>query len=162
MNILTIRDYSLIILSFIIWMILSIIPFGKYWIIVKPDFVALSLVYWAVFLPRLVGIIFAFVLGVFWDLLIGNPLGTSSLSFVLLVYISGFLRVKLNSTCLWQQALSILALVASYKLLMLWSNLFIANIKISPSYWLSVVSSIFFWPLTFIITQYYQRAFALR
>ena len=162
MNIIILKNYWFICVSFIFWMMVSIIPLGTYWVIIRPEFIVLSLIYWAIFVPGLVGIIFAFILGIFWDLLLGSPLGASSLSLCLIVYLVNFLRPKLVSSCLWQQALTIFSLVASYKLILLWANLFNTSISVPISYWLSILTSIIAWPLVYIATQYYQSITAIR
>ncbi len=151
------KAYIGVIISFVIAMILAVFPISESLMWVKPNFIVLILIYWVVKAPKVVGIYFAFVLGILLDLLLYRTLGVSSIALCIVVYLSNLLRNKLNSFCLWQQALTILILVGFYQLILVWSYLFEGNIEIKVSFWLTLLINIVFWPIIYFVMSIYHR-----
>lgn len=67
-------------------LILNCFPFGGLPFV--PDFVALTLAFWAVYQPRLVSMGSGFILGLLMDVLYTTTLGQYALAYVLLAYVS--------------------------------------------------------------------------
>lgn len=162
MNSQVLKNYFLITLSFVLWLVITAIPMGKTWVSIKPDFIVLVTIYWVTFLPNAVGITYSFIIGLILDLLLSNPLGSSSLGLSLVAYLANFLRFRLNSTCLWQQALAILGLVGSYKIIVVWANLFSGMQGVNFMTWVSIISSMLFWPIVYIFMHYFRNIINIR
>jgi rod shape-determining protein MreD len=76
-----------IILTLLCALGLNLLPWSGALIWVRPDFVALALLYWCVHAPRTVGFFSAFVLGLLMDVAMGRWLGEYALAYTVLAYL---------------------------------------------------------------------------
>ena len=67
-------------------LMLNLLPWSGAWLWVKPDFVALVVLYWCVEQPRRVGFISAWVLGLLMDVGDGALFGQHALAYSILAY----------------------------------------------------------------------------
>jgi len=72
--------------SLAVALLLNMLPWSGAWLWIKPDFVALVVLYWCVEQPRRVGFIAAWVLGLFMDVADGTLLGQHALAYSILAY----------------------------------------------------------------------------
>ncbi|MGH8729580.1 MAG: rod shape-determining protein MreD [Burkholderiales bacterium] len=86
-----------IVITLAIAMVLNVLPWSGVLIWLKPDFVALILLYWCVHAPRSVGFFSAFVLGLLMDVAMGRLLGEHALAYTVLAYlgVTLFRRVQM-------------------------------------------------------------------
>lgn len=86
-----------IVLTLVIAMGLNLLPWSGWLLWIKPDFVALILLYWCVHAPRSVGFFSAFVLGLLMDVAMGQLLGEYALAYTVLAYlgVTLFRRVQM-------------------------------------------------------------------
>ena len=73
-------------LSLGVALMLNLLPWTGAWLWIKPDFVALVLLYWCIEQPRRVGFIGAWVLGLFMDVADGSLFGQHALAYSILAY----------------------------------------------------------------------------
>ena len=73
-------------LSLGVALMLNLLPWSGAWLWIKPDFVALVVLYWCIEQPRKVGFISAWVLGLFMDVADGTLLGQHALAYSILAY----------------------------------------------------------------------------
>ena len=75
----------IILLTLVIGLMLTLmmLPLGY----IAPEWILLINIYWALALPSNTKMILAFVSGFFVDIILGHPLGISSLSYVIFIYI---------------------------------------------------------------------------
>lgn len=86
--------------------LLNLLPWGALsWV---PDFLAITLTFWAVREPRLVGIGTAFALGLLLDVHDATVLGEHALGYTLLAYAAAVLSRRLPAFTLAMQALQVL------------------------------------------------------
>jgi len=141
-------------LSFTIALLISLIPL-PYWINwLRPDFLALLLIYWIMITPERVGLRTAWCLGIVVDLVQGNLLGLHALSFCLVAYLVLTLHQRLRVFPMVQQAFCVLFLVGLQHLLVVWVEGITGHPPQDLSYLLSIASSMFVWPwLTFMMQE---------
>src|SRR5688572_21532854 len=86
-----------ILLTLSIAIVLNILPWSGALVWLRPDFVALVLLYWCVHAPRTVGFFSAFVLGLLMDVAMGRWLGEHALAYTVLAYlgVTLFRRVQM-------------------------------------------------------------------
>ena len=72
--------------SLIAALLLNLLPWSGAWLWVRPDFVALVVLYWCVEQPRKVGFFSAWVLGLFMDVADGTLFGQHALAYSILAY----------------------------------------------------------------------------
>ena len=82
--------------TFLVGLILMLIPLPMEWRVIRPDALTLALFYWVMALPHRVGIFTAFCVGLLRDLMQGSPLGLSSPGLMLatLLLLMNYQRVR--------------------------------------------------------------------
>lgn len=101
--------------------LIAVLPWTGGWLLARPDFVLLVLIFWTVHEPRAVGQGIAFALGLLMDVSDSMLLGQHALAYVVGVFGAQVLRVRILSFHLPEQTLHVLGLflVASLTLLAL-------------------------------------------
>jgi rod shape-determining protein MreD len=97
----------LVVVSMVIALLINLAPWSGWGLLVKPDFVLLMLLYWAMHESRDVGQGWAFVLGLVMDVADSVLLGQHALVYVAAVYLTQLLRLRLFQLSLLEQALHI-------------------------------------------------------
>ncbi|MBL1260454.1 MAG: rod shape-determining protein MreD [Thiotrichaceae bacterium] len=150
---------DVIIFSFIAAFALTVFPLPNWLAVVRPEWVALVLIYWCMALPNRIGIGIAWAIGLMLDVLRIGLLGENALALCIIAYITLKLYQRLRVFPLWQQALSVFVLVSLSQMLHLW----IKGITGQPidllTYWLPSISSMVAWPLVFTTLRALRRKF---
>jgi len=100
---------STIVVSFAIALLLNFLPWQN--IALVPDFVALTLAFWCVRQPQLIGLGLAWVLGLLTDVGNGVLLGQHALSYSVLAFCAVSLSRRILWFGLWGQTLHVVALL---------------------------------------------------
>lgn len=153
------RSGWVIVASFIVALMLTIVPLPGWTEPLRPEWVVLVLVYWCMALPQRVGVGTAWVLGLMLDVMQGALLGQHALSLSLIAFITLKLYQRVRFFPLWQQALIVLLLTMLHQLLMLWIKGVSGASGAAWSYWLPSLSSMVLWPATFVLLRRLRRHF---
>jgi len=153
---------GVIIATFVAGFLLTILPLPQALEIWRPDWVMLTLLYWALALPERIGVGIAWVVGLLKDALVGTLLGQYALAYVLATYLIIKLHQRIRLHPLWQQALSILVLLALSQLLVLWVNGIIGRPAHSWLYWMPSLVGALLWPVVFTLLRAVRRNFLVR
>ncbi len=78
----------------------------------RPDFLALVMLYWCIQEPRYVGVGIAWVLGLVMDVADATVFGQHALAYAVLAYAAEYFRRRVLRFPLWQQAAQVAALLA--------------------------------------------------
>ena len=155
----------IIVLTFLVAMILSVIqiPDGVpaelgY---VRPDWVALVLIYWVIALPHRVGVVTAWAVGLIMDILIGSLIGQHALGYIIIVYIAASLYQRLRMFSVWQQAAVLFALLGLNHILGFWIESIAGLSEWSLWYLLPAVSGALLWPWIFLMLRFLRRQFVV-
>ena len=73
-------------LSLIAALLLNLLPWSGAWLWIKPDFVALAVLYWCIEQPRRVGFVSAWMMGLIMDVADGTLFGQHALAYSILAY----------------------------------------------------------------------------
>lgn len=73
-------------LTLIAALMLNLLPWSGAWLWLKPDFVALVVLYWCIEQPRKVGFVSAWMMGLIMDVADGTLLGQHALAYSILAY----------------------------------------------------------------------------
>jgi rod shape-determining protein MreD len=122
----------------------------------KPDFVTLVLIYWVVFLPNIIGIITAFIIGLYMDLVIGNLLGTMGLALPVVAYLTKLFSNRLLIFRFWQHSLIILMLLGISQMLVLWIYIITGKQPQNFTYWIMSITSVLMWPVVYYCLNYFR------
>ena len=114
---------GLIFFSLLAAYMLDVLPWSGAWLLARPDFVLLVLLFWTVHEPRVAGQGFAFMAGLLMDVSDSMLLGQHAFAYVLAVYGAQVLRVRILAFHLPEQTLHVIGLTFAASLTMLALNL---------------------------------------
>jgi rod shape-determining protein MreD len=140
----------IIIASFVVALALTILPLPNWLGMIRPEWVALVLIYWCMALPGRVGVGFAWTIGLLLDVLRAGLLGQHALSLAIVAYITLQFYQRIRVFPLWQQAISVLILILLHLLLQLWIKGISGNPPPALAFLLPALSSMLLWPLMFL------------
>ncbi len=140
------RVFFLIISSLFVGLYLMLVPLPFWLDLVRPDLFTLILLYWIMQESARIGIWVVFFIGIFLDVLYGTPCGLHVLGLVTITYMTLKIYRQLHSFPVWQQAVYIVGLIATYKVVLYtFALLTTGNIDLLKLS-LTTVSSLLFWP----------------
>jgi rod shape-determining protein MreD len=151
-----------IVVSFLLTLLLTIVPLSETFAPARPQFAVLCLIYWNMALPQRVGVGVGWTLGLFVDVITGGLLGMHAFSFAVVSFLTLKLYQRVRVFPLWQQALTVLVLTGMNQMLILWVRGIIGTQPQSWSYWLASLTSMAIWPLVFIFMRRVRRRFQVR
>ena len=142
-------------------MVLAVMPMPHFFPVelgfLRPDWVAMILVYWIIALPHRVGIATAWLAGIAVDVLLGSPIGQHAFSYVLVAYVATSLYQRLRMFSVWQQATILLALLGLNQLVGFWLESTVGPTDWSLWYLMPALSGAFLWPSVFLMLRYLRR-----
>lgn len=153
------RSYMPIAFSLIIALMLVMLPLPDWARVARPDWVSLALIYWAMALPRYVGVGHAFTLGLLLDVSQGTLLGQHALGLVIIVFLVQQLYLRIRIYTLIQQAFFVCILLVIKQLVVLWVNGMIDHAPETALYFLPAVTGAVMWPWIFILLRDIRRRF---
>ncbi len=146
-----------IVLTLLVGLVANTMPMSGMALTLKPDFLALVLLYWCIQEPRLIGVGVAWCLGLMMDVVDATVFGQHALAYAVLAYGAGHFRRRVLRFPLWQQA-------AQVAVLLLLSSGLVLLVRIAggapPPRWTYVVGSLtgaLLWPLVTALLQWPQR-----
>lgn len=136
-----------IILSIVAALVLAIAPLPAWAEAFRPDWIALTLIYWAMNLPRTCSIGWAWIIGLVLDVAEGTLLGQHALALSLVIFVTVRFHLQMRQFPTLQLLATVLALLALYQFVLFWIN-GVAGVN-SPAivYWGPVISGSLIWPL---------------
>lgn len=141
--------------------ILALLPMPDWTIWIRPAWILLVMIYWAMIIPTQVGVGVAWIVGILFDLLSGTLLGEHALAFVAVIYFVSRMHIRLCMYPMLQQGLSVLVFVFQYQFILYCIQGFIGELPSSPLYWLSAVTSMLLWPWLFVLMRDCRRWFRI-
>lgn len=151
------QGYWVILVSFFVAYVLAVLPLPVWLQWARPEWVALTLIYWAIALPHRVGILTGLVLGVGLDALEGAALGQNAFALVVVALLCLTLYQRLRVFSLWQQAGTVFVLIGINQLVCQWvQNLEGVGAR-SLLFLLPAVSSALLWPLVLHLLRHVRR-----
>jgi len=146
-----------IVLTLLVAVLANTVPMSGMALTLKPDFLALVLLYWCIQEPRLIGVGVAWCLGLMMDVVDATVFGQHALAYAVLAYGAGYFRRRVLRFSLWQQA-------AQVAVLLLLSSGLVLLVRIAggapPPRWTYAVGSLtgaLLWPLVTALLQWPQR-----
>lgn len=138
-------------------LLLNLLPAGGLWLVMRPDFLALSLLYWCIQQPRLLGVGVAWAFGLVMDVGDGTLFGQHALAYSALAYTAEYFHRRVLRFPLWQQAAQVAVLLFLCALLVLIVRLMGGAAAVSWTYFLPAVSGALLWPVISVFYQWPQR-----
>ncbi len=151
------RHIRLVIYSIIAAFALAILPLPGWAIELRPDWVTLVLIYWAMALPSNVGVAIAWLMGLILDVSYGALLGEHALGLAIVIYVVHTQHQRLRMASLLQQAIVIFFLLMLKQLLVLWVNGITGRAPDSWLYFMPSLIGAILWPWIYIILRDLRR-----
>lgn len=149
------RNGFVIVITLIIAMLLMIIPIPDSLRFFRPEWVVLTLMYWAMALPYRVSIGVGWLTGLVMDVIMGGTLGVMAFSYAFAVYLIARFHLQLRQYPLWQQALTIFSVV----LLVHFVSIMDGRPDMSWIVWMPVITSTIMWPVIYPVLRKIRRTF---
>ena len=156
------RGYSVIILTFLVAFVLAVSPLPQWLQSGRPEWVALTLIYWTIALPHRIGVATALVLGVGLDVLEGAVLGQNAFALAVVVLLALTLYQRLRVYSLWQQAAVVFVLVGINQLICQWVQNLEGLGTRSLQFLLPAISSALLWPFVLQILRFLRRYYRVQ
>jgi rod shape-determining protein MreD len=133
--------------SAIVGLLLSVLPLPSVLGWIRPDFLLLIVIWFALMAPRAGGLLFAFVAGLMLDAFRGVVLGQHALAFVLIAYLVHRFHLRVRMFSLLQQSLFVLSLLWLYQFILFWIDGVTGHPVTDWARWLPVVTGTLLWPV---------------
>jgi rod shape-determining protein MreD len=158
----TVRSGTRVILiSLVVALFLTILPWPTWAEEFRPQWLAMTLIYWSLALPNRVGVFWGWLAGLTLDVVSGTVLGQHALSLSVTTYLAVELHPRIRVFPLLQQAVSVWVLLLVERLLSLW--VIGATGQPTPTlwYWMPTFVGMLLWPWVFILLRDVRRRFAV-
>jgi rod shape-determining protein MreD len=114
------RQWWVSILSLVATLALASVPLPDAVAPLRPDWVAVVLLYWSLMAPRHFSLMTAFWMGIALDTLTGALLGQNALALLVIVYLAEKFHLRLRVFPLSQLAITVLLLLGLYEFILFW------------------------------------------
>lgn len=145
-----------VLVTLLIAVILTIIPLNETLAIWRPEWIALTLIHWALVIHDRSSLFLAFIIGLIIDTLYGSILGQHALGYTLITYLAVRLGLRMNPEAFFQQVALLGAVLVLYLLINLWMQGVTGNSINGWLYWAPLLSSSIIWPFYRLILSYFH------
>jgi rod shape-determining protein MreD len=136
------------------------LPVWAWWL--RPEWVVMLVIYCVISFPFRMGMVYAWLMGLGLDLLVGRIVGQHALALTIVAYLVLLFHQRAIIYTLGQQSLSVFGLVLLYQLTNYWVYGLTGGMLIEFSFLLSALSSALVWPLFYYFIQYTVTRFGRR
>jgi rod shape-determining protein MreD len=140
-------------------LVATVAPLPDWLELMRPDFVALTVLWFTLLSPRLTGLFYAWGAGLALDAFYGVLLGQHALALIVITYVASKLRLQVRAFPPLQQSAVILALLFLNEFLLFWLDGVAGHPVTDWRRWLAVPVGAACWPL---VTGLYSRVAARR
>ena len=135
----------------------NLLPVSGVALALKPDFVALVLLYWCIQEPRYVGVGIAWWIGLVMDVGDGTLFGQHALAYAFLAYAAEYFRRRVLRFPLWQQAAQVAVLLGLCAALVLLVR-YVGGAPLPRwTYAVPPLVGALLWPVVTLVLQWSQR-----
>ena len=146
-----------IVFSLAVALLLNLLPLQGVTLLLRPDFVALMVLYWSINQPQRVGMSVAFTMGLLMDVGDASIFGQHALAYSVMAFIGLLLHRRLRIFSLHKQAPQVGLLLLSAQLIMLLTGLLAGANFPGWDFFLASVSGALLWPLLPALVKMPQR-----
>jgi len=136
-----------VMICIIMALMLAIVPMPALASPYRPDWVALTLIYWSISMPRTYSVGTAWLVGIVLDVAHGTLLGQHALALAFITYLTARFHLQLRVFPLLQMTATVFALLSIYQFILFWINGIAGTYADTAAYWGPVVSGTLLWPL---------------
>jgi rod shape-determining protein MreD len=138
-------------------LVANTLPLSGVAVLLKPDFLALMLLYWCIQEPRLIGVGIAWCVGLLMDVTDATVFGQHALAYAVLAYAAEYFRRRVLRFPLWQQAAQVAVLLLACSALVLVIRVVGGAPTPGWTYTVGPLVGALLWPLMTVLLQGPQR-----
>lgn len=138
-------------------LVVNTLPMTGVALALKPDFLALTLLYWCIQAPRYVGVGVAWMTGLAMDVADATLFGQHALAYAALAYGAEYFRRRVLRFPIWQQAAQVAVLLGACALLVLAVRMIGGAPAPRWTYAVPPITGALLWPLLSSLLQWPQR-----
>jgi rod shape-determining protein MreD len=139
-----------VILTFLIGLMLTIMPLPGSAEAFRPDWLALLVIFWTMQLPRTWSVGTAWIVGIVLDVSQGTLLGQHALALCFVAFITVRFHLLMRVFPMPQLTATVFSILAIYQFLLFWINGVAGVDAPSITYWGPVISGTVLWPFVMI------------
>jgi rod shape-determining protein MreD len=139
-----------VIVTFIVGLMLSIVPLPEVIEPFRPDWLTLLVIFWAMQLPRGWSVGTAWLIGIVLDVAYGTLLGQHALALCVIAFTTVRFHLLMRVFPMSQLTATVFALLALYQFILFWINGVAGVTASSVTYWGPVIIGTLIWPFFFM------------
>jgi rod shape-determining protein MreD len=128
-------------------LVLSAVPLPHVLDLLRPDVLLLTVIWFALMMPRAGGLVFAWLAGLALDAFHGVVLGENALAFVVVAFIVHRFHLRMRMYHLSQQSIVVFVLLVLYQFLLFWIDGVTGHPVTAWVRWLPVLTGALAWPV---------------
>jgi rod shape-determining protein MreD len=145
------------VLSLAATLMLAVVPLPDVVAPLRPDWVAVVLLYWSLMAPRQFSLLTALWMGIALDTLTGALLGQNALALLVIVYLAEKFHLRLRVFPMSQLAITVLLLLGLYELILFWVDGMMDRTVPLIERWLPPVTGTLVWLAMFVLFDHRRR-----
>ena len=139
-----------VVITIIVALMLMVLPLPDSVLAFRPDWLALTMIYWAMMLPRSWSVGSAWLVGLVLDVAQGTLLGQHALALCFVVFVTVRFHLLMRVFPMSQLTATVFSLLALYQFILFWIN-GVAGVHVpAVVYWGPVISGTILWPVVSI------------
>jgi rod shape-determining protein MreD len=127
-------------------LVLTLLPLPSWLEVIRPGFLALTVLYWSIAAPRAGGIALGWGCGLLLDAFEGPVLGEHALALALLAYLAVREHQRIRSKPAFQQSLIVFAALVIYEFVLFAIDGWSGHALTTPLRWLPTFTGALIWP----------------
>lgn len=138
------------IITMLVALMFMVMPLPDWLVAFRPDWLALTLIYWAMMLPRTWSVGSAWLVGLVVDVAQGTLLGQHALALCFVVFVTVRFHLLMRVFPMSQLTATVFSLLALYQFILFWINGVAGVSAPAVAYWGPVISGTILWPVVSI------------
>lgn len=139
--------------------LLSIFPMPLEYAALRPQWLCLIIIYWAINSPFKFGVVGAWFVGMFADIVFGSVWGGHAAALSLVAYLCLITYQRVRRHPMWQQTLWVFMLVAIHQTVVNWFEGLNGYSQQAHHYLISIIISALFWPVMTLLCSVLRRRY---
>ena len=148
---------AFIVFTFVAALLINLLPWSGGWLAVKPDFVALVVLYWCIQQPRKVGFTSAWMLGLIMDVAEGSLFGQHALAYSVLAFGGIVLHRRVLMFSMRDQVLHVIVLLLLNDVMVLAIRMLAGAGFPGVQYFIGSLTAAALWPALSFVVKLPQR-----
>jgi len=149
-------------ISLLVALVLMILPLPDWAQIYRPNWIALTLIYWSMALPKRVGLWVAFFSGIILDTSLGTLLGQHTLALVIIIFINMSFYQRIRVLALAQQAIYVFVLLLINQVVVVWVEGVLGRSTPLLVFFSAPFIGMLIWPWVFVVLRDIRRKALVR